>query len=163
MKRSLIHWGIDSAAFCVAAFAALGFHAPSHTLLFFLAGGLFASFSAIARPFFWLLVCPLNILTLAPLVLGLNALLIWLSVSMAGRLCGAASVGGLGPLVIGAMIVSAVRAFLMMCANAYRSQRAFEEKRADLLRLEETKRRLDRQLGGWKALAEEWGNTLKQS
>jgi len=163
MKRALIHWSIDVAAWCVMALTTPGFTLPSWSVLIVIAGGLFASLSATARLFFWLLVCPLSILTIAPLVFGLNALLIWLSTCLSGRFGVDVSVGGLGPLVIGTLIVITVRAVLVMCANAYESQRAFKGKHADLLRLEKTKRGHEQQLASWKALAEEWDNALKQS
>ena len=162
MKRAFIVWCIEVVAFYLAVFITPGFHVPSHSVLTIVAGAVFASFLAMIRPFVWLLVCPLTIVTLGPLTLGLNALLMWLSTITVGRLGVNVPVDGFAPLLIGAMIVSAVRAFLVLCVNAYGAQRDSYVKRADLHRLEETKKRLEEQVARWKAIAEGWERALKE-
>ena len=156
MKRSLLSWGIDVLAFCVAALVTPGFLLSTPLVLIVVVGALFASLMAIARPFYWLVVCPLSVLTLVPLTLALNSLFFWLSTVVADSVGATISAVGLAPFVVGAVIGSAVRATLMNGAKAFASWLAFQRRRDEMRRLEDLNRRLDCQLAGWKALAKDW-------
>jgi len=149
MKSLFIRWFTNSVALWVAMQLVPGIHAPDNIANLAIVVALFSAVDAMIRPVFWLLTCPLSLVTWGPFMLTLNALMLWFSAWLAGCLDLGFTVEGFVPALLGAIVVSIVR---VIATGFLRSQ---ERKRARIGELERYKVWLEEQRDNWKRLAEE--------
>lgn len=162
MKWALISLGIDAVALCVAMLITPGLHAPDNYFHLMVVIVLFVTIRAIMRPLSWLLTCPLSIVTLGPLMVGVNASWVWLSASLAGHLGVNFTVEGFGSALLGAMVLSVVRALAVTFVDRQSWRRAFRREQAWIRELEWTKKRLEERRDNWQRVAERWGTVLEE-
>ncbi len=112
MSTLLARWFINAVALWVAVRLVPGIHAPSEVVTLAGVALIFGLVNALIRPVFKLLTCPLILLTLGLFTLIINALMLWLTAWLAGRLGLDFTVEGFVPALLGAIVISIVSVIL---------------------------------------------------
>ena len=107
MKKLAVRLLINAAALWAAAALVDGIHYRDWVSLLLVAI-LFGVLNAVVKPVLKLLTCPLVALTLGVFILVINALVLWLTGSLAQGLGIGFTVDGFWPAFIGALIISVV-------------------------------------------------------
>lgn len=110
--RFFIRLVISAAALWVATEIVPGVHYSGEIVYLLLVALVFGLLNALARPVLVLLSCPMLILTLGLFVLVVNALVLWLTSALAGRLGLGFHVDGFWAAFLGALVVSIVSLLL---------------------------------------------------
>jgi len=137
MKRLIGYWSIDCFALWIAIELVPGIHSPEGFIRLLLTVFLFGTISAFIRPLFGLLSFPLIVITVGPLLLLLNALLILFCARLAGSLGLGFAVDGLLSALWGAATVSIVRLLITRFIRGGRRKLALRKEQAQIGKPEE--------------------------
>lgn len=106
--RFLIRLLISAAALWVATKIVPGVSYSGEPIYLILVALVFGLLNALVRPVLALLTCPLLILTLGLFTFVINALVLWLTGALSGKLGLGFHVDGFWPAFLGALVVSIV-------------------------------------------------------
>ncbi|HEY65619.1 MAG TPA: phage holin family protein [Caldilineae bacterium] len=108
MNRLVIRLVINAAALWAATRIVPGIHADTSVETLVAVALIFGLVNTFLRPILKLLTCPLRMITLGLFTWVINALMLWLTSAIAGRLGLEFTVEGFMPALLGSLVVSAV-------------------------------------------------------
>lgn len=153
MKWPLTRISIDALALWVAMKCVPGIHSPDTlgTMVFVLI--LFGMVSALFRPTFWLLTCPIILVTLGPIIVLFNSLILWLSAKLAGLGGLSFTVEGYTSVVLGALFISVIRVLAMQLARFIEDKHRIQKEKRSIHQLQQWKIWLEKEAAKWQRLA----------
>ncbi|MGH7848149.1 MAG: phage holin family protein, partial [Candidatus Binatia bacterium] len=132
-----------------------GIQMPGGIAGFLLVTGVFSLISDLVRCVGWLLTCPLVLVTLGPLKVLQNMLILILTAWLSSRLGTDFKVDDLMSVFWAALLVSAVRFILTESARLYDAKRSLRRQRRWIEEMERARVWLAEQIANWRRLAEQ--------
>ena len=114
--RFLVRLLISAVALWVATEIVPGVSYKGELVYLLLVALVFGVLNALARPLLVFLSCPMLVLTLGLFIFVINAVVLWLTSALAGRLGLGFHVDGFGAAFLGALVVSVVSLLLSVLA-----------------------------------------------
>lgn len=155
MVRLVSRFLVDCLALWVAVRFVPGIHSPEGFVSLVSILFLFGIANALVRPFLFLMALPLILVTVCPILLFLNTLLILLCALLSKSFGLGFTVDGWIPAMAGAVIASAVR--VMILAIAITGKRAFVYMKEEILsrKLEKSRKSLEEQIAELRQVVQE--------